>query len=156
MPYSEFSDPTGSPPAKRSQTTARSPGRPSKLTPAVRDRFIAALKEGVSFASAANLAGIGQSTFYRWVEEGGKQASGEYREFLEAVRGAQAEAEEACLRIVRKAAEKDWRAAAWILERRFRGRWANERDRFADLVGSEYFSPDAALQRQLDALVRPD
>jgi hypothetical protein len=47
--------------------------------------------------------------------------SGEFREFCEALRGAEARGAAALLKLIRQSAnEGQWRAAAWILERRYR------------------------------------
>lgn len=45
-------------------------GRPSSLTPAVRDRFLRALRTGLFRDQACVYAGISTSTFYRWMEKG--------------------------------------------------------------------------------------
>lgn len=98
-------------------------GRPTKLTPEVQDRIIQALKAGNYVETAAEYAGIGKTTFYRWMEQGKQASRGIYREFRDAVMRARAEAEARNVAIIQKAAPDDWRAAAWWLERAFPDRW---------------------------------
>jgi transposase len=65
---------------------------------------------------------------YRWTKRGEKQASGLFREFCMALREADAVAELRCIRRLNQAAcDGDWRAAAWMLERRFPERWGRRR-----------------------------
>lgn len=98
-------------------------GRPTKLTPEVQDRIIQALKAGNYVETAAEYAGIGKTTFYRWMARGEQASRGIYREFRDAVMRARAEAEARNVAIIQKAAPDDWRAAAWWLERAFPDRW---------------------------------
>lgn len=48
-------------------------------------------------------------------------------EFADRVHQAEAAVEIRCVAVIAKAAEKDWRAALWLLSRRFRERWATNR-----------------------------
>ena len=100
-------------------------GRPTKLTPEVRDRIIEALRAGNYQDAAAAYAGIGPATFYRWMERGrAADAEPDYREFREAVERARAEAEVRNVALVqRSAADGTWQAAAWFLERSYPSRW---------------------------------
>ena len=52
-----------------------------------------------------------------------KQGIEPYREFSEAIRLAESEAEAELVRMIRTAGPTDWRAAAFLLERRFQARW---------------------------------
>jgi transposase len=74
---------------------------------------------------AARAAGISEATFYRWLQRGENSKSGIFREFCEAVKNAEAEAEAELLSfIIEQARSGTWQAAAWILERRHPERWA--------------------------------
>ena len=97
--------------------------RPSKLTPVVRERIVQAIRAGNYAESAARAAGIAASTYYRWMERGERESAGAFREFAEAVRLAEAEAEVHAVAIIRRAMGEDWRAALAYLERRYPGRW---------------------------------
>jgi hypothetical protein len=61
----------------------RTPGRPSKLTPEIQDRICASLRAGNYACVAARLAGIAESTFYDWLEQGKRARSGRFSEFSE-------------------------------------------------------------------------
>jgi transposase len=99
-------------------------GRPSKLTEKTKKRLLAALQNGANQDEAARYAGIGESTFYRWMEKGATKKRGQYREFWEAVKRTESEAAMISLDTIRNAEKRgDWRAAAWKLERRFPDKW---------------------------------
>lgn len=98
-------------------------GRPSKLTPERQKRIVDAIRAGNYVETAAEYAGIGKTTFYRWMEQGEQASHGIYREFRDAVMRARAEAEARSVALIQKAAPDDWRAAAWWLERAFPDRW---------------------------------
>lgn len=98
-------------------------GRPTKLTPRVQEIVTKALEAGAFFSVACELAGIGDSTGYRWIEEGDKGRS-PYREFRDAVKKAEAASEFDALATIRGAArDGTWQAAAWYLERKHPDRW---------------------------------
>jgi len=95
--------------------------RRSKLTDEMQTKIAALLRSGNYIETACGVAGIGVSTFYGWLERGeADQEAGTpsaFLEFSEAVHRARAEGEAMLLQQIRQAAPKDWRAAAWILER---------------------------------------
>jgi transposase len=128
--------------------TART-GRTPLLTAELTKRLCKMLQQGSFRNRAAVACGIGESTFYRWLElstertVNGKtrRARPEYVEFREAIEEAEAVAEQFLVTTIRTAAYavkqgedgvvvqvKDWRAAAYLLERKFRERWAPEPD----------------------------
>lgn len=94
-------------------------GRPTDLTPPVREKILQALSLGNSRKQAAAFAGIGESTFRRWLQRGREEPEGVFREFRESVLEAEARAQIAAMACVTKAIrDGDWKAAAWMLERR--------------------------------------
>jgi transposase len=97
--------------------------RPTKLTPEVRDRVVAALRAGNYRGPSARASGISEATFHRWMKRGDKAKSGIYRDFHEEVLRAEAEAEVHAVAVIRKKMPDEWRAAAHYLERRFPDRW---------------------------------
>jgi transposase len=113
-------------------------GRPSKLTAERRDRFIDAIKIGNYVDTAASLAGISRSSVYSWMAKGREGSRGEYVDFLNAVKEAEAFAENSAVGQVRRAAviPQNWTAAMTFLERRFRDRWARPAQVVADPSGS--------------------
>lgn len=99
--------------------------RPTKLTAALQQRIVAAIRAGCYAEQAAAAAGVHRATFFRWLARGTETGSGLYFEFLQAVRQAEAEAEEIAVTIIREAAlDGAWQAAAWFLERKFPERWS--------------------------------
>ena len=94
-------------------------GRKSKFTKATKDRIIESLKVGASIQMACDSACIGRTTFYEWLKRGEQESSGAYRTFKNSVSKASAEGGIHMLQLISVAAEKDWKAAAWKLERRW-------------------------------------
>lgn len=88
--------------------------RPTKLDVRRREAILEGLRTGSPRGVAARTAGIAEGTFYRWMVDGRPC----YREFREAVERAEAEAEHSAIQAVRGAMTRNWRAAAWWLERR--------------------------------------
>lgn len=115
--------------------------RPSKLTPETQDKLVRALRAGNDQKVAAELAGIGETTFYRWMEMAEKpDAKKEYREFRELVLRTIAAAEaDAVVRIQQAAQNGRWQAAAWWLERKHGERWGRN-----DKIRAEISGPNGA------------
>jgi len=95
-------------------------GRPTSLTEELQTRVCDALRCGLEVEDACKLEGIGLSTYFEWRKRG---AAGEepYASFFQAT-------EEAYLRVdlvlsgsILKAAEKNWKAAAWYKKFRATG-----------------------------------
>lgn len=101
-------------------------GRPSKLTPELQERIVQAIRAGNYIETAAAYAGIAKSTLYDWLKRGARAKTGKYRAFSDAVQRALAEAEVRDVAIIGKAAQEQWQAAAWRLERKFPERWGRK------------------------------
>ncbi len=94
-------------------------GRPSKLTPEVQEKVLQALGLGNTRAHAAVYAGVGERTFRRWMAEGQEEGEGPYTELRQAVLAAESRAQMLATGCIAKAIrDGDWKAAAWMLERR--------------------------------------
>ena len=102
----------------------RKVGRPSKLTPERKRRFLKAIKAGSTREAACGYAGIHIATFARWMEKGRNQDKGHYREFSVAVETCEAEVELMCNARIMTSAQDDPKWAAWWLERRRRRSYA--------------------------------
>lgn len=85
--------------------------------------MVEALRAGNYLETAAAFAGVSKVTLYDWLRRGNEQSSGRFRDFLNAVEKALADAEVRDVAIIAKAAGADWKAAAWRLERRHGSRW---------------------------------
>jgi transposase-like protein len=99
-------------------------GRPSKLTPELREEIVSLIKTGNFIEMTCAIAGINKSTFYDWMRRGKEsKRHTRYKKFYNEVTQAQAWSEARDVAIISKHAETSWRAAAWKLERRFSQRW---------------------------------
>lgn len=118
-------------PTRRKQT-----GRPTKLTDEVETDFLTALAQGSYIETACNFAGVARDTYYGWMErarkareKGGKLTVAEQRlvDFSDNVKNVLARSEMGDLKRIKVAAESQWQAAAWRLERRYPERWGRTR-----------------------------
>lgn len=83
------------------------------------------LKGGNYVETICEYLGIGKSTWYRWLAEGEQANSGIKREFWDAIKKAEAEAEIRLVTDLQKIAKNNnqWQGIAWILERKYPDRW---------------------------------
>jgi transposase len=90
----------------------------------VRDRLLDNLREGMSIRAACTQSGIGERTYYRWLDEC------EDGEWTEEVNAAKDFAEAVALSKLKRLGDEkaDWRAYAWILERRYPDRWGAKKE----------------------------
>jgi hypothetical protein len=101
--------------------------RPSKLTPEVQKRLVEAIKAGNYYEAACGFAGIHYSTFREWMIKGEKAKSGKFREFYEAIKKAENEAEVRMVAQWQQHMPENWQAIATFLERRYPDRWGRNR-----------------------------
>lgn len=94
--------------------------RPLKLNEEITKRLCEALAIGCTKKQAAQYAGISVSTFHGWMDRARNRKEPEFLEFLDRIEKANAQRVIANLAVIRRAAteEKNWHAAAWLLERR--------------------------------------
>lgn len=93
-----------------------------KLNRQVLNRAVQLKKGGASNKDIAAALGIADSTFYAWCNQPKTPLQ---MEFSDALKKAEADYKNALLAIIAKSAkEKDWKAAAWILERRYPAEYA--------------------------------
>ena len=118
-------------------------GRPSKFVPAAAAAVLGHVRRGSPRHIAANAAGLGRSTLMRWMARGKKEHRGQFRDFWDAIKKAEAEAVVTSLEriqaagkggalvsrtsvtnshgittVIEKFAQPIWTADAWLLERR--------------------------------------
>lgn len=106
--------------------------QPAKLTREVQERIVQVIRAGGSHELAAAVAGVSERSLYAWLERGTRRGRRDatYRALRNAVERARAEHEGILVAQLSRAASKgSWRAAAWLLERRFPERWARAADR---------------------------
>ena len=71
---------------------------------------------GATQKDAAAMSNISEDTLYDWLKE--------KPEFSESIKKAHAKYKEQLIARVKKASDKSWQAAAWILERRYKEDYA--------------------------------
>ena len=78
------------------------------------------MSKGASPETAARAIGISRATWFRWMKRGESGDERAYRRFYLAVRRAQSECAIEALQVIHEAAQDgNWKAAAWLLERRY-------------------------------------
>jgi len=80
--------------------------------------IITYLLKGTTIQGACKAAGISDRTFYRWKDE--------IDEFRDMIHAAESDIEAALVESI--VMDDDWRAKAWILERRFRDGWSAKQE----------------------------
>ena len=106
------------------RSTKRKRGGQLKLNPKLQERFCHAVRLGMRYQDACRYVGISPATFQTWTNRG---AMGEepFARFTGAVKEAETEGMLSCLESIERAHKnRDWKAAAWLLERRH-GWWPN-------------------------------
>ena len=95
-------------------------GRPQCYTPAKAARIVRAIRRGMPYKLAASAGGVSYNTLVRWRNEGSRpDGAPHFREFLNRLRVAEAEAAERWFGLIEARAADHWQAAAWCLERRY-------------------------------------
>lgn len=106
----------------------RGRGQPTKLTAELQTRIAQLLRAGNYLETAAQACGVAAVTARAWLREGAADVDAgrktRYAAFNEAVLKANAEAEARFALNISAAGVKDWRAAAFMLERKFPKRWS--------------------------------
>ena len=116
-------------------------GRPTKLTPELQAEMVNIIRGGNYVETACAYVGLNKTTFYDWMKRGAREMDRVkknpkarvrkeeqvYVDFSNAIKKAEAEAEARDVLIIAKAAESQWQAAAWRLERRLPSKWGRQR-----------------------------
>jgi transposase len=94
-------------------------GRRTKLNKARKEAIIEAVKLGATYEIAAESAGVSKATLYNWLKKGEEETRGNFSDFLDAFKKADAAAAITALKTINVASsDGDWKAAAYLLERR--------------------------------------
>lgn len=99
-------------------------GRPTKCTPEVTAQIARYVRGGMGREAAARLAGVGPSTFYRWMVDGEAEEEGIYREFRETILNAEARLQRQATLVLKRQMRSSnqgiaQRAAMYVLTNRF-------------------------------------
>ncbi len=131
-------------------------GRPTKLTPKLLARLVNLLRAGNYRETAASAVGIDRHTIREWEKRGQRASPGDpkervYREFAETVERSESEGECRHVTLIATAAQRQWTASAWLLERKHPEKWGR---REAHQVTIEDKRPDLSKlsDKELDAL----
>jgi len=138
-------------------------GRRSELTTELQEQVVLAIHAGNFREVAARFAGITERTFFNWMARGCEyqkklnkgEEVGEKEEkffhFLHAVESAEIKAEVFATGLITKAAKRDWRAAAWYLERKHKQCWARMQQlKHEGVIGTPSTLVDFAKMRRAD------
>jgi len=111
-------------------------GRPEKLTREIQDQIVKAILVGSYVETAAAAAGLAKGAFYDWLKRGKREierlkkpnkepieGEGKYVRFSNAINKAIGKAELTDVETIRKASKRNWKAAAWRLERKHSDKW---------------------------------
>jgi hypothetical protein len=113
-------------------------GRPSRLTPETSEKILTLVRMGNYRETACAAAGIESRTMRVWLQRGAKGEK-PYAEFARKMDEAEAGAEARHVMTLATASRVDWRAAAWILSRKYHDRWGDRvqvelQDRLGDIL----------------------
>ena len=103
------------PPKKKSKGR----GRKGKLTKEIINIVSTALEKGATHKIAIQAAGITAPTFYRWINRG-EAGELEFKDFYLAVKKSESQGALKHLANIERHSNDDWRASAWLLERKWR------------------------------------
>ncbi len=139
--------------------TKRQSGRPTKLTPEIENKLIKFITLGVPLESASNAIGLDYTTVREWLQRGegrhptrGKTA--QFEAFADRYQQAVGQCEARLVAKIQSAADKDWKAAAWLLSRRHPQRWSEPKPcSLEDLIVAMAQS-GLLTAEQLDALIK--
>jgi len=112
-------------------------GRPTKLTKELIEEIAQYLRAGNYIETTAALVGIHRDSIYEWLKRGNaeiervsksnrsriRKKEEIFVEFTDTVKKAQAQAEAMLVGLIGQAAQKNWTAAAWRLERKYPDKW---------------------------------
>lgn len=100
---------------------------------------------------AAAIAGMSYDTLNNWQNRGENESAPEqYRQFCQLLRRSQAVAMQVHLSVINQAAGRgDWRASAWVLERRFPKEFVRPQQFEHSGPGGKPFMPDPEVNHEV-------
>jgi len=108
---------------------------PNRLTPEVVTKLCEAIASGLNRQHAAQQAGIGGRTLYRWLKRGRRRETPELVALVAAVKKAESEAVKKHIGNISTAANNGtWQASAWWLERNHPQHYAINRREIRELA----------------------
>lgn len=136
-----------------------SPGRPTKLTPAVQRAIVADVEKGVRPEVAASCHGVQRSTFFEWLERGKTEPStSRHALFRTAVTRAwdrfEAKSTKRILKGDKGMGFGPAKAALEVLSRRMPRQWAQQVKHHVETVEDEFFDALEQVCADSDVLAR--
>ena len=124
----------------------KKPGRPTLLNPTRQAALLEAIEQGMPLKQAAAVAGMSYDTLNNWQNRGENESAPEkFRQFCQLLRHSQAVAMQVHVSSINEAAKRDWRAAAWMLERRFPEDFARHQQLEHSVSDAKPWMPDPDL-----------
>jgi hypothetical protein len=122
-------------------------------TKATTTKVVKLIRMGIPPSVAAEAHGIDQGEFVEWMRKGQLSGSGHgnFRQFYEEVCKAEADFEARLVSTISTASIGDWKAAAWLAERRFPERYV--RKPVSEASGPKPATGDADPWDQVDKVV---
>lgn len=93
-------------------------GRRCLLSDKVTKRIMEGIEQGLTYDMCAKYAGVSPSAFYTWLRKGREGKEKKFIDFVLALEQAEANGAVYHLENIKKNSKNDWKASAWILERR--------------------------------------
>ena len=131
-------------------------GRKCLLTPELHTKIVDLVKGGNYAHVSAQACGIGNSTFYEWLETGeadkeaGKPSI--FADLAEAISLARAEAQTLAVYAVRRAFGTDWKAAMTYLERTDPKQWGRKDQVEATVSGAITYVVDTGVPAPINSV----
>ena len=97
-------------------------GRKTVLTPQTTDQLVTMLRAGNYIGVALQAVGVAKASFRNWLTWG-RSGHPDFVEFAERIEKALVEGEVRNVAQIATAAQENWQAAAWLLERSHPERW---------------------------------
>lgn len=108
--------------------------KPYKMTPERVQIITEALADGLTQKEASMLAGIDEDTLCNWKRNNS--------DFSDKVAKSTIEYKQRLMNTIRKAGEKDWKACAWLLERKYKRDFSTnislERDHYSNFAEFDF------------------
>jgi transposase len=92
----------------------------SKYNQGMLDTLVEILSNGVTITAACGYVGIDRKTYYNWMNK--------HPEFATAINAVRFQLEARLLARIEEHGKKDWKANAWILERKYPEDWSLKRE----------------------------
>ncbi len=118
--------------------------KPYKMTPERVAIILEALGDGMTQKDASMLAGISEDTLCNWKRNDS--------DFSDEMARKVVEYKQKLIKTIQKAGEKDWKASAWLLERKYKSEFSNN-PRLHEEIIYDFPRLDFNMQRVVDGVI---